>query len=186
MDDNALLRGLTAREPAALDALQKTYGGYCYAVAFNILGSHEDAEETVNDALQAAWDAVAQNKPEVLRAYLGKLTRNLALKRVRFNNAKKRGGGAAQAVYDELSECLQANETTESAADADALGVLLRDFIHRLPATKRRVFLLRYWYFETVPAIAGETGISEAKINSLLFRLREQLKNELREEGFSL
>ena len=184
MDDSELIRGLTARDPAALRRLQQAYGGYCYAVAYNILGSREDAEETVNDALHAAWNAIPPHTPEVLRAYLGRLTRNLALKRVRFDNAAKRGGGAAAAVYDELGECLPAAETAESVADADALQALLREFVHRLPADKRRIFVLRYWYFETVPAIAKQTGMREAKITSLLFRLRAQLKNELREEGY--
>lgn len=186
MDDAELIRRLTAREPAALATLQKAYGGYCYTVAFNILGSSEDAEETVNDAMNAAWNSIPPHKPDVLRAYLGKLARNLALKRVRFDSAEKRGGGAGNVVYEELSECIAAGDTTESAADADALKALLRDFVHRLPAAKRRVFVLRYWYFETVPAIAKETGMSEAMITSLLFRLRAQLKKKLKEEGYSV
>ena len=186
MDDRALIDGLFARDDAALAALQNTYGGYCRAVAYNVLGSHEDAEETGNDAMNAAWNAIPPARPAVLRAYLGKLTRNLALKRVRFDGAQKRGGGEAAAVYEELDECLASSETVESAADADALRELLRDFVHRLPPAKRRVFLLRYWYFEPVPAIAKETGYSEAKITSQLYRLREQLKRTLTEGGFDL
>ena len=92
MDDKELIAALTAREDGALAELQRRYGGYCGAVAYNILGSREDAEETVNDALRAAWDAIPPARPDSLRAYLGKLTRNLALKRVRFDTAQKRGG----------------------------------------------------------------------------------------------
>lgn len=186
MDDRALIDGLTARDDAALKELQNAYGGYCRAVAYNVLGSREDAEEIVNDAMHAAWNAIPPAKPTALRAYLGKLTRNLALKRVRFDGAQKRGGGEAAAVYEELDECLASGETVETAADADALRELLRDFVRRLSPAKRRVFLLRYWYFETVPAIARETGYSEAKVTSLLHRLREQLKRTLTEGGFDL
>ena len=184
MDDRELLRGLQARDATALTALETAYGGYCHAVAYHILGSREDAEEIVNDALAAAWNAIPPAQPRSLRAYLGKLTRNLALKRVRFDTAQKRGGGESAAVFDELSECLPAGETAESAADADALRELLRDFVHRLPPAKRRVFLLRYWYFESVPEIAQATGFSAAKVTSLLFRLRGKLKEELTEGGF--
>lgn len=186
MDDRALIDGLTARDDAALKELQNAYGGYCRAVAYNVLGSREDAEEIVNDAMNAAWNAIPPARPTALRAYLGKLTRNLALKRVRFDGAQKRGGGEAAAVYEELDGCLTSGETAESAADADALRELLRDFVRRLSPAKRRVFLLRYWYFETVPAIARETGYSEAKVTSLLHRLREQLKRTLTEGGFDL
>lgn len=184
MDDKELIAALTAREDGALAELQRRYGGYCGAVAYNILGSREDAEETVNDALRAAWDAIPPARPDSLRAYLGKLTRNLALKRVRFDTAQKRGGGAAAAVYEELSECVPAGETAESAADAAELRALLRDFVRRLPPAKRRVFLLRYWYFEPVADIARQTGYSEAKVTSMLFRLRDRLKKELNEGGF--
>lgn len=186
MEDRELIAGLTERDDAVLRELEKTYGGYCYAVAYNVLGCREDAEETVNDALNAAWRAIPPAQPRCLRAYLGKLTRNLALKRARFDGAQKRGGGESAAVYEELSECLPGGDTAESAADAHALRDLLRDFVHRLPPAKRRVFLLRYWYFESVPAIAGATGCSEAKVTSLLFRLRRQLKEELTEGGFDL
>ena len=186
MDDNELIAGLTARDGGVLAELQRRYGGYCYAVAYNVLGSGEDAEETVNDAMRAAWDAIPPARPDSLRAYLGKLTRNLALKRVRFDTAQKRGGGESAAVYEELSDCVPAGETAESAADAAELRSLLRDFIHGLPPAKRRVFLLRYWYFEPVPDIARETGYSEAKVTSMLFRLRGQLKKELVEGGFDI
>ena len=184
MDDAELIAGLADRDDGALAALHRRYGGYCYAVAYNILGSREDAEEAVNDAMRAAWDAVPAAKPASLRAYLGKLTRNIALKRVRFDSAQKRGGGETAAVYEELSECLPGAETAESAADAQELRRLLRDFVHGLPPAKRRVFLLRYWYFESVPAVAKATGCSEAKVTSMLFRLRAKLKEELVEGGF--
>ena len=116
MDDRELLRGLQARDATALTALETIYGGYCHAVAYHILGSREDAEEIVNDALAAAWNAIPPAQPRSLRAYLGKLTRNLALKRVRFDAAQKRGGGESAAVYEELSECLPGGDTAESAA----------------------------------------------------------------------
>lgn len=185
MDDNKIIAGLTARDGVALTELQRRYGSYCYVVAYNILGSREDAEEIVNDAMRAAWDAVPAAKPASLQAYLGKLTRNIALKRVRFDSAQKRGGGETAAVYEELSECLPGEETAESAADTAALRELLQDFVHGLPAAKRRVFLLRYWYVEPVSDIARETGYSEAKVTSMLFRMRNQLKKELEEGGFN-
>ena len=184
MKDSELLQRLSDRDDTVIAALEEAYGGYCQAVAYRILGSREDAEEIVNDALHAAWNAIPPAQPRSLRAYLGKMTRNLALKRVRFDSALKRGGGETAAVYEELSGCLPAGETAESAAEADALRELLRDFVHGLSPGKRRVFLLRYWYFEPVADIARQTGYSEAKVTSMLFRLRERLKKELNEGGF--
>ena len=44
--------------------------------------------------------------------------------------------------------------------------------------------LLMLWYFEPVADIARQTGYSEAKVTSMLFRLRDRLKKELNEGGF--
>ena len=40
-----------ARDQKALSETQQKYGGLCHCIAKNILGSREDAEECLNDAL---------------------------------------------------------------------------------------------------------------------------------------
>ena len=80
------------------------YGGYCLSVAGNILGNSKDAEECVNDTYLNAWNAIPPHRPQVLSAFLGKITRNLAFNRHKRNTADKRGGGEAAAVLEELAE----------------------------------------------------------------------------------
>ncbi|MFR6394361.1 MAG: sigma factor [Oscillospiraceae bacterium] len=63
------------------------------AVARNILRDQRDTEECVNDTYLRAWNAMPPHRPAVLSAFLGKITRNLALNRRRKDAAEKRGGG---------------------------------------------------------------------------------------------
>ena len=58
MTDRAILELLNRRDEKGLTAVQEQYSGYCYTVAYNILGSREDAEECVNDMLIRLWNAI--------------------------------------------------------------------------------------------------------------------------------
>ena len=57
MDDAAIVRLYWDRNEQAIPATAEKYGSYCTAIARNILGSPEDAEECVNDAYMQAWNA---------------------------------------------------------------------------------------------------------------------------------
>ena len=58
MDDKKIIEMFLARDENAIRAVEKKYGGLCYHVASNILASHEDREECVNDVLLALWNAI--------------------------------------------------------------------------------------------------------------------------------
>ena len=82
--DQEILSLCRARDQRAIAALAEKYGAYCHTVAHNILGDHPDAEECVNDAYLAVWNGVPSAPPRSLLAYLAKVTRNIALKRLDF------------------------------------------------------------------------------------------------------
>ena len=108
MDDAAIVRLYWDRNEQAIPATAEKYGSYCTAIARNILGSPEDAEECVNDAYMQAWNAMPPHRPSILSAFLGKIVRNLSLNRYRRNMADKRGGGEAPAVLEEIGELVSA------------------------------------------------------------------------------
>ena len=81
MNDQDILDLYFARSESAISATNEKYGKYCHTVAMNILYSHEDSEECVNDTWLRAWGAIPPKRPAMLRTFLGKITRNLALNR---------------------------------------------------------------------------------------------------------
>ena len=93
MDDAKIVQLYWERNERAIPATSEKYGRYCDSIARNILGSREDAEECVNDTYLSAWNSMPPHRPDILSAFLGKLTRNLSIKRYRRNTAGKRGGG---------------------------------------------------------------------------------------------
>ena len=112
--DQEILSLCRARDQRAIAALAEKYGAYCHTVAHNILGDHPDAEECVNDAYLAVWNGVPSAPPRSLLAYLAKVTRNIALKRLEHNQAQKRGD-RFYLLLDELAEDRQRRTAALSA-----------------------------------------------------------------------
>lgn len=186
MEDQQIIKLYWQRSESAIAETEKKYGGYCQTIAYNILYDHEDARECVNDTWLHAWNVMPPKKPQRLAAFLGKITRNLSLDRYRERNRKKRGGGETEILLSELAQCVPSYDNVSREADHAALVACINRFLERLPKEKRRVFLLRYWYGAPVKKISEETGLSENKITSLLFRLRKKLKAFLEQEEIIL
>lgn len=62
MDDNRIIALYWSRSERAIAETDRKYGGYCRAIAGNILKSPEDAEECVSDTWFRAWDQYAAPK----------------------------------------------------------------------------------------------------------------------------
>lgn len=186
MDDAEIIRLYWERNEQAIPATAQKYGTYCTSIARNILGSREDAEECVNDAYLNAWNSMPPHKPDSLSAFLGKIVRNLSFNQYRYNTADKRGGGAAAVVLDEIAELVSDTSSVEQEIDRKELVTAIDEFLDRLPADKSRIFICRYWYFDSIADIAVRFGMTENNVSVTLNRLRTKLKNYLSERSFEL
>ena len=75
MDDSEIIELYFQRSEEAVTQTASKYGKYCYKIAYHILSSREDSEESVNDTYLAAWNTMPPRRPNILSAFLGKLTR---------------------------------------------------------------------------------------------------------------
>ena len=180
MEDQEIISLYWARSDRALTETANKYGGWCLSIARRIVCTYEDAEECVQDTWLHAWNAIPPARPERLKAFLGRITRNLSLDRLRLESREKRGGGEAQLCFEELEACLAG---TEEAVDRMALQQALNRFLGDCPKTSRIIFLKRYWYFQSVAEIADALGMSQSKIKMTLLRTRNALKDRLQAEG---
>ncbi len=186
MDDDSIIRLYWDRDERAIEITDKKYGPYCGAIAGNILGSREDREECLNDTYIRAWNSMPKDWPGRLPAYLGRMTRNLAFNRYKRERAKKRGGGEADLVLEELSECVSGAESVEGAMDRRELIEAIGVFVRGLPENKRSIFVRRYWYADRVDKIARDRGLAPGTVSKTLERTRKQLRGYLTERGFEL
>lgn len=186
MEDKKIVDLYWERSEAAISETQKRYGRYCHYIAYNILFSHEDAEECVNDTYIKAWKAMPPHRPERLSTFLGKITRNTALDRYLRETAKKRTDGRTEIVLDELAQCVPDAKASRCMADELALREAINGFLKSLPAQKRIIFMRRYWYLSSIREIAEDYGLKESNVKVTLLRTRNRFKAYLEKEGIEL
>ena len=186
MDDNAIIDLYFARDQQAVQATVQAYGAYCASIAQRILDDRGAAEECVNDAWLKCWQSIPPQRPQSLKGFAGRITRNLALSALRAGNARKRGGGQVQLALDELSEVVSGGETPEGALDRQAFRAALDGFLAGLSRRDRDLFLRRYWYLDSTEQLAKCFRMSRTHVTTTLHRLRQKLRVHLQQEGFEL
>lgn len=182
MEDHEIVALYLSRSEQAIIETDSKYGWYLKSIAYHILSSFEDSEECVQDTYLHAWNAIPPVIPKNLKGYVGRITHNLALNRYRNDHAKRRG--ELTAVLDELQ--VADLHSVEESAEVKELAAKISDFLRAQPEMKRQIFVLRYWYYESVAEISRETGIKPERISTELYRMRKKLLTYLNKEGFSL
>ena len=183
MNDEAILELYFARDPEAIQETDAKYGAYCHGISLGIVGSSADAEECVNDTWLHTWNAVPPQRPRYLKAFLGRIVRNLSLDRWEFNCARKRGGGQTELLLSELQECIPSTIPMERQVEARLLGEAVSRWLATQPQKNRVAFVRRYWYADSLAQTAARVGCSQGAVKSLLHRMRQSLQAYLEKEG---
>ncbi len=185
MEDEAILTLYFARDPEAIAETEKKYGTFCTTIARNILTLREDAEECLNDVLHAVWNRIPPLRPENMKAFLGRLTRNAAIDRYRREHAQKRYAGM-ELLLSELNDCVPSPDTAEQTLERKELGERISDWLDALPDEDCALFVRRYWHGEAVKTLARKCGISPNAMSHRLSQLRKELRHRLESEGVQI
>lgn len=184
MDDSKIIELFFARNDDAIKHTDDTYGRRLFHLADNIVHNDQDAEESVNDTYMKAWDTIPPQRPEHFFAYIAKICRNFALKRIDWQKAKKRNAEVVT-LTQEMENCIP-DTCRDMETDARELGRILDAFLRTLTPENQMVFLRRYWYVDTIAEIAVRYGISESAVQMRLNRTRSKLAMYLAKEGIQV
>lgn len=179
MDDSVIVEMYWQRNGDAIKRSDEKYGKMLNGISISVLGCKEDAEECVSDTYLAAWNRMPDERPVYLGAFLSKITRHFSIDRYRKNTAARRGGGE---ICNELTECIPSHTDVFEQLENRELARMIDRFLAELDEEKRRIFIRRYFYNDSVVDIAKRFSISTSKVKSVLHRLRESLKKRLQEE----
>ncbi|MDQ6803627.1 MAG: sigma-70 family RNA polymerase sigma factor, partial [Actinomycetota bacterium] len=175
--DERLISLVRGHEVEAFEALYARYRrellGYCR----RMLGSHEDAEDVLQEVFAAAYRAMMANeRPIECRPWLYRITHNRCLNEIRRRPSTdplpaERDDGGDSAT----SRAAQRNVTTADEYERkETFRLLVRD-IQALPRAQRRALVLREVEGCSYDQIAGATQASLASVRSLLLRARQGL-----------
>lgn len=184
MHDDKIVSLYFARDEAAIRETEKKYGKYLSKIAYNILYNTEDCRESVNDTYLSAWKSIPPQKPDVLSAYLAKITRRISIDILRRKNRGKRFPSEYMVSLSELEETLSGSNATEEEIDTRLLADSINRYLKTLPVEARDIFIGRYYFTDSIKDIAAYSHMSEAKVKSLLYRTRNKLRLYLEKEGF--
>ncbi|MBQ8325007.1 MAG: sigma-70 family RNA polymerase sigma factor [Clostridia bacterium] len=184
MEEQKIIELYFARKEQAIRETEAGYGKLCYGIAYRILGNREDAEECVNDTYAALWRAIPPEKPQNFKAYVCKVTRNLALKKAEYLHREKRSAGLSVS-FEELEGVLCDGGISPETGDEE-LGRAIGRFLKTEKEEARKVFVRRYFFFDSIGEIGKRYGFSDSKVKNMLLRTRKRLQAFLRKEGFDL
>lgn len=198
MEDNKIIELFYARNENALRETEGKYSDYLMFISMNILNNKEDSSECVNDTYFKAWNIIPPNNPVSLKFFLGKITRRLSIDRLRRRFSRKRAGSEYEISLEELEECVPGageaaaaraagcSGSPEGEAECKALVSFIEQYLSEQKEEARDIFIMRYYFCDSIKQIALNIGASEGKVKSSLFRTREGLRKRLEKEGWSI
>lgn len=184
MEDSKILDLFFTRNEDAIRYTDDTYGRRLHHLAQNIVKNEQDAQESVSDTYLKAWDTIPPQRPQYFFAYLAKICRNFALKKLDWKNAAKRNAEVVS-LSEEMESCIP-DKALDRELEAIELSMVLDRFLRTLTPENQMVFLRRYWYADTIAQIAARYGISESAVLMRLNRTRAKLCAYLKKEGINV
>ena len=181
MQDIEIKKMLFNRDEKGISEIIKKYDSLCRALAFNVLRSDEEAKECVNDVYFVIWRLIPPNNPKNLKAYVCKITRMQALKKLEYTMAKKRHIGGFVSI-DELKEFIPDSAISDKFNEMEITHIM-KAFLKCEKKESRVVFIRKYWFFDTISEIAEKYNFSESKVKSMLYHTKLRLKEYLKQEG---
>ena len=182
MDDNRIVELYLQRDEAAIGQTAEKYGSRLRALAFGIVNDRGTAEECENDTYMEAWKRIPPSEPRTyLASFLTRITRGISINRCLHDRRQKRSAYMEE-ISSELEQCLASPDSVEKELDSKVLMEMVGRFLRSLPSEKRQIFVLRYYYCTDSETIARKYGYSVSKVNTMMFRIRQDLRAFLKEE----
>jgi RNA polymerase sigma-70 factor (ECF subfamily) len=147
-----------------------------FTVAYQMLGSVADAEDTVQDTW-LRWSASDRADVADARAYLVQITSRLALDRLKAASTRRESYVGPWLPEPLLTETPGAAPGPEEAAElGEQVSLALLVVLETLSPVERAVFVLREVFGMPVAEVAAVLDRSEAAVRQLAHRAREHVE----------
>ena len=160
---------LASRE---VDDLYRRHGAEVYRYAYAVLGNHADAEDVTQTTFLNAYRALEQGvRPRKPSNWLLTIASNAIKQRFRQEQSRPR--------LVELDDKIARTETADD--DSPSVGELLTA-LSKIPPAQRQAIVLREFEGRSYSEIAEILGITTSALETLLFRARRSLADELQHQ----
>ena len=175
MNDAQLVDLYLSRDEEAIQKTREKYGRRLQSLAYHIVQDRQTAEECESDAYMCTWKSIPPHAPrQHFYLFLARITRQLSLNRCRSRCHLKRES-FVNTLSSELEQCIPFPNNLECQLDDPAFAAMLNDFLGQLNTKKRKIFIRRYWYLDSISDIAKQFSMTEAAVKTTLMRCRKAL-----------
>ncbi|MDC7286310.1 RNA polymerase sigma factor [Blautia schinkii] len=186
LDDSKIVELYLCRDEAAIKQTSEKFGSRLRSLAYGIVNDQQTAEECENDTYMNAWNSIPPHEPRsYLYAFLARITRHIALNCCRERHRLKRSAFICE-LSAEMEQCIPSPDDIECRIDDMVLKETINRFLSTLSEEKRNIFIRRYWYLDSIADISKRFALSQSKVKTMLFRIRNELRKHLEKEGYTL
>ena len=186
LEDYKIVDLFLSRDEKAIEQSKEKYGRRLRSLAYGIVNDKQTAEECENDTYLEAWNRIPPHEPRTyLYAFFARITRHISLNCCRSRETLKRRAFLCE-LSAEMEQCIPDPDDIACRMDEMQLREAINGFLHTLEHEKRNMFIRRYWYLDSIAEISKEFAVSESKVKTSLFRMRNQLREYLEQEGYIL
>jgi RNA polymerase sigma-70 factor (ECF subfamily) len=163
-----------APEATATHGLYERHGDRIHSYCLHQLGSREEAEDAVQTTFMNAFGALRKGVvPESEGAWLFKIAENVCLSRRR--SSWRRARIESPADFGVIEEVVAGPDSRRD----ELIGI--ENALAAMPTQQRRAILLREWHGLSYREIATEIDVTQAAVETLIFRARRSLARGLEE-----
>lgn len=174
------------RKETAIGETERKYGSYLLTIAQNILNNREDSEECANDTYLKVWNAIPPTRPNILRAFLAKITRRIAFDRYDASKRAKRVPSEMLVSLSEFEGVLPYTDSLEERVEVGELSRIISAYLDAVSDRRMYIFLRRFFYVMPIAEIARKLGCSQSTVHKELAAMKQELRQKLRQEGYEL
>jgi RNA polymerase sigma-70 factor (TIGR02960 family) len=159
-----------------IDPYRRELLAHCY----RILGSVQDAEDVLQEALLAAWSSIGRFDGRSPRAWLYRIATNRCLNYLRGESRRPQPAWRSDDPWwlepypDDLDDLVPGPEARYDARESIALSFVAG--LQHLPPQQRAVLVLRDVIGFSAAEAADVLGTTQAAVNSALIRARSGLR----------
>lgn len=179
MDDAFMIKRLKRDDEGALKQIYEQYYSYVSAITYSRIGAKmqkEDAEEVISDVFLALWKNRKKLSAEygTLKSYLGVLTRNLSINKLRnFHFSEELMEAELFSKEMGVEEAFLQKETLQE----------IYQLVITMKSPDKEIFFNYYLKELSIKEIATMFDIKENTIKTKLSRVRKKVRAILKERG---
>lgn len=181
-----LVVGLRSGDAASFEELLRVFGGKMLATASRILGSPDEAQDVVQEAMISVWTNIGGFEGgSSLYTWIHRIVVNAALARLQAARRKNEvSGDSSEGAVGLAFEGIPAawSEPGPPLEKRLAMRRAIQRALGLLPVDLRSVLILRDVEQLTSQEVGGQLGISDASVRQRLHRARTAMAELLRPE----